>query len=570
MKDKINGQPCPCGKSSDAFTQFLDEEGDITGGKCHSGKCDGKFWTGKDLEEAEYKGVKVKPRSEKKVSTEDLPQWEFKKYRGISEEVCKMFDISVSTKAVGFGHYNTSGERVGLKAKLLHRTGKKVIQSKGNMSLETLALFGENLFKPGGKYVSVYEGEEDAASGFEMHNKVGAHVSVTHGSQSAAAQCKNRYEYLNSFDTVHICFDNDEEGRKAAKQVAALFPGKAKIVKLSHFKDANEYLKNNKRKEFVSEWWNAQEVKMAGISGSKEEWLSSAKVKPVPGTSLVWDGLNKVTRGVRPGEIWTFGGGTKIGKSELLKRLTYGLVTQHDAKVGMIMLEENEHRTKQCLIGQHLRNRYYIEGNQWPTEQELDDAAELFGGKVYIDTDRSSQFESVKAKIEYMVRGLGCKYIMLDHLTAIAEGKSKDVNSILHEAFEVLNHMVTKENFSIFAISHLNQALNKNHEEGARVTLRDFYGSGAIKQRSNFVFGFEGDLQGNVIPHNKRVLRCLADRNAGDGGGKTVHLEYNTGEGVLDEVEFDDGKTELDEALLSDPPFDVDEELFEEEKEDAD
>ncbi len=535
-QSKVMHQPCPCGESSDAFTQFFDEDGNITGGKCHSGKCDSKFFKKTELDNYDAgEGPAMTEQVYKEPS--NLPKGKYKDYRSISKDACKLFDISTSKddSAVCYGHRDVEGTRVGIKIKKLQQ---KAFKADGNMSIDNLALFGEHLFSGGGKYVTIYEGEDDAASGYTMHNNVGAHVSITHGAGSAEKQCRLRMKWLNTFENIIICFDGDTEGRKAAKSVASIFPGKAKIVTLTKCKDASDYLTGNHRRDFTAAWWNAEEPKIEGVAGSASDWLEAATVKPVPGVPLIWPELNKITRGVRPGEIWTFGGGTKLGKSEVLKRLSYGLVAEQGASVGMIMLEESDTRTMQCLMGQHLRNRYYIEGNEWPTETQLDDAAQVFGGKAYIDTERNSDFSAVEAKIEYMVRGLGCQYITLDHLTAIAEGKKGDVNSILHEVFEKLNHMVVRDNFSIFAISHLNQAQNKNHEEGARVTLRDFYGSGAIKQRSNFVFGFEGDLQGEQIGTNQRILRCLADRNAGDGGGKCVNLQYDIDTGILEELDI--------------------------------
>ncbi len=50
-----------------------------------------------------------------------------------------------------------------------------------------------------------------------------------------------------------ICFDADEPGKKASKEVAELFGQKAKIVKhLSGYKDACDYLIAGATKEFVA------------------------------------------------------------------------------------------------------------------------------------------------------------------------------------------------------------------------------------------------------------------------------------------------------------------------------
>ena len=49
------------------------------------------------------------------------------------------------------------------------------------------------------------------------------------GVQSAKKHVLNNIEWVEKFDEVIICFDNDEPGRKAAKEVASIItPGKAR------------------------------------------------------------------------------------------------------------------------------------------------------------------------------------------------------------------------------------------------------------------------------------------------------------------------------------------------------
>lgn len=520
--------PCPCGSSSDAFATYADGTG-------HCFSCS-KHWPKDSFDGSEVsEEVKKEPTPIPLGHYIDLPD------RKLSKETCKKYDISV-VKLDGkeyhiYGYYDNDNTKVMAKVRKLPKCFSPKEDFRCGTKGDTIhsGLFGKQSFKAGGKAIVITEGEYDAASYYEMFKYPA--VSVR-SSSLAVNDVTEDYEFLNSFDEVVFCFDADTEGRKAAKKCADLFPGKAKIINMCKHKDANDYLKNGDAEVLRKEYFSAKEIKLGGVSGSKKDWLEASKIRPIAGIPLIWDGLNLITRGVRFEEVWTFGGGTKIGKSEILKELTYGLVIMTDYNIGMLMLEESDVRTKQCLMGKELNKRYYLEGEDWPTDFELEKAAEIFGGRVYQDTLRSSKWEDIEKKIQYMVNALGCKFIMLDHLTAVAEGTDGDINSILHTVLEKLNNIAVREKITFFCISHLNQSANKNHEEGARVTLRDFYGSGAIKQRSNFVFGFEGDLHGENIPKNRRLLRCLADREAGDGGGKVLLLDYNPKSGRL--LESDD------------------------------
>src|SRR5204862_141395 len=78
--------------------------------------------------------------------------------------------------------------------------------------------------------------------------------------------------WLNSFERIYICFDNDEPGQKAAKEVASLFDfNKIYYVKLTKYKDANEYLTEGDPSEFVRVWHNSKRYMIEGVVSSFEE-----------------------------------------------------------------------------------------------------------------------------------------------------------------------------------------------------------------------------------------------------------------------------------------------------------
>jgi len=519
--------PCPkegC-SSSDAYN--VDEDGKGYCFSCESVNTDGAT------------GV-IKEKLPPKV-TENLKEGDYYaiKSRGISKETCKKLDISVGvvngtiTSHI-YGYYDPEGKRVVTKericpkeafpqedARSVYQTDKGVWLREGKVGI-----FGHQAFNKGGKCITITEGELDAAAVYEMNGGFPA-VSVRNGASGAHKDCAAFFEYLDSFDKVVLCFDMDEQGKKAAGKVAELFPGKAFIMNMTQGKDANEYLMQGKGKAWEKEFWQAKAVKVDGICFGMDDWNKLSTARPQRGVPLIWDGLNKATYGARLGEVWTLGGGTGLGKSEAYKEVAYGLVHDQGLKVGMIFLEEGHDRTGQCLIGKALGHRYFLEGSQIPDKDEMDAAVKLMAENVAITHGIESTWEKVEAAIKVMKRTLGIDYIFLDHVTAIAEGKGGDVNAALHMIYEKMNHIAVQEDLVIFAISHLNQAGNKNYTEGAHVSLRDFYGSGAIMQRSNFVIGFEGDIRGEKILKDHRRLVILKDRNRGDAAGCVVDLKFH-------------------------------------------
>ena len=115
-------------------------------------------------------------------------------------------------------------------------------------------MFGEQLFKSGGKFITVVEGECDAMAAYELLGSKWPVVSIKSGAQGGARDVKNSLEFLESFDTVVLCFDSDTVGKDGAKAIAKLLtPNKAKIMTLPEgFKDPNDMLKERKHSSLCS------------------------------------------------------------------------------------------------------------------------------------------------------------------------------------------------------------------------------------------------------------------------------------------------------------------------------
>src|SRR3546814_6950451 len=89
-------------------------------------------------------------------------------------------------------------------------------------------LVGRQLFPEGGRSITVTEGYYDAMSAYQMTGYRYPNVGVMSAS-TAKKEIVQNFEYLNSFDKIILNFDNDEPGRKAAKDCAILFePGKVR------------------------------------------------------------------------------------------------------------------------------------------------------------------------------------------------------------------------------------------------------------------------------------------------------------------------------------------------------
>ncbi len=164
--------------------------------------------------------------------------------RRLSEATCKRYQVTVQYAPDGTieSHYypyhdKDTGEVVGAKKRTVKT---KQFSASGDHS--NVGLFGQKQCRGTGKYVVITEGELDAMSVYEMFGQKYDVVSLRSGASSAAKEIKAQLEWLEGYDNVVICFDQDKAGELAVEQVTDLFsPNKLKICKLP-LKDASEML----------------------------------------------------------------------------------------------------------------------------------------------------------------------------------------------------------------------------------------------------------------------------------------------------------------------------------------
>ena len=215
--------------------------------------------------------------------------------RGISQATCEKYGVTTDGDKQYYPYHDGEGVRVAVKQR---DVPNKKFSISGDFTGATL--FGQSLFHTGGKAVTITEGELDALAAFQMQGSLYPTVSIRNGAQAALKDCKAQYEWLNSFDSVVICFDADEPGKKAAKEVAELFGNKAKIMQhKSGHKDACDYLIAGATKDFVNEWWRASPYVPDGIVNAADLWEEISKPEPVAEAQYPWKGLNKLLYGIR-------------------------------------------------------------------------------------------------------------------------------------------------------------------------------------------------------------------------------------------------------------------------------
>lgn len=385
--------------------------------------------------------------------------------RGIAAATVNKYKVTVNTNAdsqVGhvYPYYDENGAHVANKVR---RKGEKAFYWEGDTARGTL--FGQQLFPAGGKAITLVEGECDALAGYQLTGSRYPCVSVK-SSSDAKRNCAENFEYIDSFDKIVIAFDNDEPGQKAANQVAQLFaPGKVHIVKLEKGNDPNEYLMKGLEKEYINEWFRAPPYMPDGLRlGSDlallDEIVNYKEPEAIP---YPWAGLNSKLYGIRLSEFTLFVADTGIGKTTFMKEIEYALLQNEDLKergygVGFLHLEEPKRETLLGMLSIHHSKPYHLPDTPKSVEDITKAYKEVLDNKrvVIYDHFGSNEIDTILAKIRHMV-ALGCRYIVLDHLSILVSDQSGDERKQLDEISTKLKTLTMNLEISVTAVIHINR-----------------------------------------------------------------------------------------------------------------
>ena len=448
-----------------------------------------------------------------------------------------MFDANAELSQHLYPYYNNNE----LTAHKIRYVKDKRFSTEGNF--KGTGLFGQHLFKEGGKYLTIVEGECDAMSAYELLGSKWAVVSIKRGAKAAVKDIKESLEYVESFDNVVLCFDKDKQGQESAEEVAKILkPNKCKLVTLPEgFKDPNDMLRKKKYEEFTRSWWDAQVFTPSGIvrvSEKKEQFLIRDKKSSVP---YPWEGLNKKLMGLRQGELVTLTGGTGLGKSSVTRELEHWLINKTNDNVGIIALEEDWRRTVDGILSIEANARLYIdEVREGYTNTELKTMYdEVFStDRVFLHAHfGTNDIEDIFSKLRYLIVGCDCKWVVVDHLHMLVSSMTEgDERRAIDNIMTRLRSLVEETGAGIILVSHLRRVQgDKGHEQGISVSLSHLRGSNAIAQLSDCVIALERDQQSeDELEARTTKLRVLKSRYTGNTGEATA-LIYDTDSGRLTE-----------------------------------
>lgn len=620
---------CPACKSSDNLTvyqkvldeedtvnkEFADEDGVYYDGYCQTPKCgykSPKWLVDNDILDSNNV-PKVKPKEPFRMTNEiweslmeikELPHsgW---KARGMTAKIEEFFGVTSKPvkndegkPVMGYRYYPSTKDgkltgyhvrNVRLKAENKQRKAKGLPKKKGatffpiGLCDTSCELFGQSLFNKGGRMLVIANGEEGAMAAYSVLKSEKYEtpcVSATVGEGNAYLQIKNNFEFISSFDKVVIAMDDDETGRIGAEQIARLLkPSQAYIAKLPKG-DCQDYVKNGLGEELKRLLvWDCEQYSPAGIVGSSQtlaQMKERASFVKVALPDFAEELQNMLNGGFALGEITTIAAASSVGKTTVVNEFLYEFVMNSPYKVGVISLESDVGELTENLLSVHIGKKlanmsdeekleYYDSQEAVKAHKELTSTPDGSDRYYILDHQGAVVDESLMEKIEYLVKVLGCKVIVLDPLTLALSGKQNDGMDIF---MSELLRFVKREKIHHVNVVHVrkNGGGTKANSTGAEIHEEDIKGSGSIFQVSmnNILLMRDKENADPVVRNTTKVVMSKARRtgNTGPAGywlynnetarlqkGKDPHADYTADEDLFEEAgAFDE--TDLD-ALLN-------------------
>ncbi|MNF43661.1 hypothetical protein D3C84_247500 [compost metagenome] len=412
-------------------------------------------------------------------------------------------------------------------------------------------LFGQFRFlQDRGRDVLIVGGELDQLSAYQMlkeaTDKKNARngsdwpavpvVSPTIGESGAYKQIQLQYDWLNRFERIIVCMDNDAAGRKATEAICKLLPkGKAYIMTLS-LKDPNSYIWDkdrgvsvNRANEFVSAFYKTQPYTPSGIvgSGSLMDLIKAAAVVPkIPLPPFMHKVQRMMAGGIPLKTITNLGSASGTGKSTMVDECVYYWVFNSPHKVGVVSLESDCAQYGTKILSRHIGKKLdLIEDDDYKLDllnsAEVDSAAkELFyntdgSHRWHLIEERDGGLDSLKELIMTLIIACECKVIILDPLQDILDGLSIDEQAVF---MKWMKGTLKSHDVAFILINHVRKSGNsgKANSTGADLHEEDFQGSSSIFKSAacNLLFTRNKEAE-SELERNTTVMKMTKCRWTG-------------------------------------------------------
>lgn len=469
-----------------------------------------------------------------------------KGYRGIRKDINQFFgvryqyDEETGEPIKEFVPTTIDGELAGYKTRVFPKDFSHPVGLVG----KDCDLIGQFRFKNHANTCLIVGGEIKQRAAYQMlldnqkqrgkdEYETVAVVAPTVGENGAWKQIQKQYTWLSQFKKIIVCMDMDEPGQAANESICKILPkGKAFVMKMS-FKDADEYIKNGKEKEFINDFWKAKAWSPAGLYTSDslyDEAVNYVAMERLPMPSFMPEMNKMLGGGVPRGFITMWAAASSIGKTTLLNQCLIDWALNNENEMfGILSLEATAGEYATNLISCYTKTRFSTiqdKGERsaiMQSENVKEQAKTLFTRpdgtpRFVLCDDRGDSLDAVQAKMEEMVKAMGVTTLILDVTSDLLSGLT---------VAEQEDHMAWQKKFVketgviIHNVVHIRKSASGQQagSRGAEVTDESIMGSSSLYKSAGVIIALVRDkMAEDEIERNTTKLRLLKNRSAGSTG----------------------------------------------------
>lgn len=486
----------------------------------------------------------------------DMTQvYEYMASRGISKETVDYLDIRSDGEGnMVYNYYDTNDVLTNVKYRPARKVRKGTNKCWAQKGADTTPLLYNSNRINAGEPLVISEGENDLAALIEsgIHNA----VSVPFGAGNFTWIQEN-WDWLEQFDNIIICSDNDEPGIKMQKEcVYRLGSWRTKVVDIpqtvtSQFtgrkvavKDVNEVLYYCGKEAVVNLISNAKDTPVPSLIDFAD--VKEIDLSDIEGITVGINDIDKEIMRLFYSSLTILSGTPGSGKTSFLCQLAAQSIDQ-DKPVWMFSREMPDWLTKNWI-------EYILAGNRHITQFQSNSGAAYW--KVNEDAKReisrhyreqlmiyrdqfSNKLQDLQTSMEDSARKYGSKLFIIDNLMTVdLDATSESMNEKQTEFVQWLIQFAMKYNVATVLVCHP----RKLQPGVTNVGMYDISGTSNIINLAHRAFGL------------KRVTKAEKEgvRKLDNSGWKVKPVKYDVRfEIIKDRLR---GKSNLEVGLYYDVP----------------
>ncbi len=447
---------------------------------------------------------------------------EYLKGRGISEEVCREYEVTVradNDKVLVFPFKDDQGVLRFIKYRNTdyHGEGHKEWCEANCMPI----LFGMNHCTEGGRLV-ITEGQIDSLSLTEAGIENAVSVPIGMNGFTWVPHCWN---WLQKFSEIVVFGDCENGHISLADTLKVKFPKKTKVVRLEDYqgcKDANEILKAAGKAALVDAVNNAEFSSSSRLKDMSE--VKAVNIEKEPCISTGMEELDRIlTGGFHYGGVVILSGKRGDGKSTMGSQFVVEALSQnHNCMIysGELPNDQVRNWLDRQLLG----------------KKELTEAdAEICGAWyrkrlfVYDDTDLTDDEDEIGSLFEIMEEAIvqrNCELLLIDNLMTAMEEEA-DTNEALYrkqsQFVGKMAKMARRFKVIIILVAHPRKTMATN------LSNDDVSGSADITNKANIVMTYSRITHNGEEPDpTVRALSVTKNRLTGRLGTLKVYFSEDS------------------------------------------